>query len=195
MGPTTRRAVLGGLGAAAWALTGVGAGTARAGHDPEVPRIEFHSQTRRLDVDTPTVLVARADLPEGGFVMVHDRPASGGHHADAGSADGRAGFGGRESASRTSSGSGDGTGGDHTGHGHRHEIFGITEYLDAGHYGGVTVPLERVPAPGTHDLVAMLHRDDNGNEAFDGHGTDPHYRTDDTDLHVDADVRFISPTD
>lgn len=188
--------MLGCLGATAGVVTGLGAGTARAGHDPDAPRVEFHRQTRRLDVDTPSVLVARADLPEGGFVMVHDEPASGGHHASRRVFDGASGPDGRGTGGRTRTGDGnegDGTGGDHAGHDHGHDVFGVTEYLPPGHYGGVAVPLERVPPPGTDDLVAMLHRDD-GNEAFDGHGRDEHYSTDGSSLHVNAAVRFVSPT-
>lgn len=188
--------MLGRLGAAAWVATGLGAGAASAGHDPDEPRIEFHRQTRRLDVDTRSVLVARADLPEGGFVMVHDEPASEGHHESTRLVDGVSGSAGRGNGGRTRSGGGndgDATGGDHAGHDHRHDVFGITGYLDPGHYGGVAVPLETVPNPGTYGLVAMLHRDD-GNEEFDGHGRDGHYRTDGSNLHVNADVRFVSPT-
>ena len=180
--------MLGGIGTAAAVFADLGAGTASAGHDPVTPRIEFHNQTRRLDVDTPSVLVARADLPEGGFVMVHDKPASGGHH---GSAETVADVSG-ESTSSTDDGGGGSGGEDHSGHGHMHDVFGITNYLAPGHYGGIRVPLQRVPESGTYELVGMLHKD-NGNEEFDGHGQDPHYRTDDSDLHVDADVRFISP--
>jgi hypothetical protein len=177
---------------AAGVLAGLGVGSTRAAHTPADPRIEFHRQTRRLDVDTPSVLVARADLPDGGFVMVHDKPASGGHHADAPGVDGT-----RENEidGRTgdeNGGRGGSDGEDHSDHDHTHDAFGITAYLDPGHYGGVTVPLTEVPAPGTYELVAMLHRDGNGNEEFDGHGTDEHYRTEGSDLHVDADVRFIS---
>jgi hypothetical protein len=145
-----------------------------------------------VDADTPSVLVARADLPEGGFVMVHDRPASGGHHANTGNVDAVSEGSRRESDGRTGEGTGDGgTGETHSGHGHTHDIFGITEYLAPGHYGGVKVPLETVPAPGTYELVAMLHKDD-GNEEFDGHGTDEHYSSDGSKLHVDADVKFVS---
>jgi hypothetical protein len=126
---------------------------ASAGHDPVTPRIEFYDQTRRLDVDTPTVLVARADLPDGGFVMVHDKPASGGHHgSEEIVADGSG-----ESTSSTDGGDGGEGGEDHSGHGHMHDIFGITAYLAPGHYDGVTVPLQRVPETGTYELVAMLH--------------------------------------
>lgn len=193
MQPTSRRSVLRRSGVAAAAFAGLGAGTARAGHDPDEPRIEFHRQTRRLDTDIPSVLVARADLPEGGFVMVHDRPASGGHHANTGSVDGVSGSSRREIGSRTGEGKGnDGTGEDHTGHDHTHDIFGITEYLDPGHYAGVKVPLETVPTRGTYELVAMLHKDV-GNEEFDGQETDEHYSSDGSDLHVDADVKFIAP--
>lgn len=168
------------LGAAAGVAAGLGTGTARAGRVPADPRIEFHRQTRRLDADTPSVLVARADLPEGGFVMVHDEPASGGHHASV----------------RFSSNDhgGSGSGADHTGHDHDHDVFGITTYLDPGRYGGVRVPLTEAPAPGPYELVGMLHADD-GNETFDDPARDQHYRIDGSDLHVTADVRFIAPTD
>jgi hypothetical protein len=188
----SRRSVLRQFGAAAVVLSGLGAGTARAGHDPEEPRIEFHRQTRRLDADTPSVLVARADLPRGGFVMVHDKPASGGHHANVSSVDDVSGTSGGDHSGGDGGG---GEGGEGKGHsGCEHGIYGITEYLAPGHYGGVTVPLERVPTPGTYELVAMLHEDD-GNEEFDGCGTDGHYSTDGSHVHAVADVRFISPTD
>lgn len=190
MRPISRRTVLGRLGATAGVLAGLGAGPVRAGHTPDEPRLEFHRQTRRLDAETPSVLVARADLPDGGFVMVHDKPPSGDHHASAGRVDVGAGFTDDEHV-RARSDNG-GTGDDHTGHTHRHDIFGITVYLPPGHYGGVKVPLTTVPAPGTYELVAMLHRD-NGNETFDGPGTDEHDTVDGSTLHVNADVRFIAP--
>ena len=67
-----RRSILQQVGAVGLALVGFGTGTAHANHDPDEPRIEFHRQTRRINGDEPAVLVARADLPERGFVMVHD---------------------------------------------------------------------------------------------------------------------------
>ncbi|MFC7133616.1 MULTISPECIES: DUF7282 domain-containing protein [Salinibaculum] len=161
------------------ALAGVGTGTAQASQDSADARIEFSKQTRRLDVDVPSVLIARADLPEGGFIMVHETPDSGGHHASV--------QGGDDVS--TSSNGGDG------GHsGCTHEIYGITGYLAPGSYGGVALPLETAPAPGTYELVAMLHRDD-GNETFDGCANDGHYSADGSHVKAVADVRFISPTE
>ncbi|MDX1745352.1 MAG: hypothetical protein R3324_05385 [Halobacteriales archaeon] len=72
----TRRTVLGILGGG---LAGVlGSGVAAARHVPETPRIIFNKQTRHAPDEKPTtVLVQRADLPDGGFVVIHH-----GQHGD-----------------------------------------------------------------------------------------------------------------
>ncbi|MFC6721607.1 DUF7282 domain-containing protein [Halobacteriaceae archaeon SHR40] len=129
----------------------VGTGTANASHNPDEPRIEFNRQTRRLSVKEPSVLVARADLPEGGFVMVHDT---------------------HDMEGMSASGCPD-----------NHEVYGETENLDPGHYGGVKVPLTNVPEePRTDKLVAMIHTVDE-----DGKKECP------PEIREKADVKFISP--
>ena len=146
----SRRSVLRRVGAVGLALVGFGTGTVHASHDPDEFRIEFHRQTRRLNAKQPSVLVARADLPEGGFVMVHDT---------------------HDMEDMSESGCPD-----------NHEIYGETEVLDAGHYGGVKVPLTNVPEePGTEELVAMIHEGDP-----EDHKCPP-------ELREKADVKFISP--
>ena len=153
MHPKSRRSVLRGVGAAGVALAGFGTGTASASHIPDEFRIVFHRQTRRLDVEEPSVLVARADLPERGFVMVHEP---------------RDGMGGMSAMGCPD----------------MHDIYGVTEVLDPGHYGGVKVPLTNVPdEPGTEELVAMIHTVDG-----DGKKTCP------PEIRDTADVRFISPS-
>ena len=152
MQPKSRRSVLRGVGAAGVAIASFGTGTASATHVPDEFRIEFHKQTRRLDVEDPSVLVASASLPEQGFVMVHETH------------DGMEGM--------SESGCPD-----------MHDIYGETEVLDPGHYGGVKVPLEKVPAePGTEELVAMIHTlNEDGNKECP------------PEIREKSDVRFISP--
>lgn len=129
----------------------VGAGTASAGRDPDEFRITFNRQTRRLTAEEPSVLVARADLPERGLVMVHDA---------------------RDMEDTPESGCPD-----------THEIYGETEVLDPGHYGGITVPLRDVPAaPGSENLVAMIHAVDEDEE-----------RECPPEIRENADIAFISP--
>jgi hypothetical protein len=64
-----------------------------------------------------------------------------------------------------------------------HEIYGETDVLEPGHYGGVKVPLTDVPATsGTEKLVAMIHTvDETGKK-----GCPPEVRE-------NADVKFLSP--
>lgn len=130
----------------------VGTGTANASHNPIDFRIEFNRQTRRLDVDEPSVLVARAYLPDDGLVMVHET-----HDMD---------------------NMGDM---DNGGCPEKHDIYGEKK-LDAGHHGGVKIPLKDVPDdPGTEELKAMIHT-----VGGDGHKCPP-------EVHKTADVTFISP--
>ncbi|AUX08985.1 hypothetical protein AArcSl_1354 [Halalkaliarchaeum desulfuricum] len=143
--------MLRGIGVTGIALAGFSSGTVTASHDPDEFRIEFNKQTRRLDVEEPSVLVASAHLPESGFVMVHET-----HDHDMGN--------------MSDSGCPD-----------MHEIYGDTDILDPGHYGGITVPLDKSPdEAGTEELVAMIHEVDNGDDKI----CPP-------EIRQKADVRFI----
>ncbi|MBP1923759.1 hypothetical protein J2751_002804 [Halorubrum alkaliphilum] len=148
--PIRRRQLLKSVAGTSVALA-VGTGTANASHDPDEFRIEFNRQTRRLNAKEPSVLVARADLPERGFVMVHDT---------------------HDMEDMSESGCPD-----------THEIYGKTDVLDPGHYGGMKVPLTDVPAaPGTEELVAMIHTVDDGDQ-----------KECPPEVREKADVKFISP--
>lgn len=128
---------------------GIGTSTAVARHRPREPRVIFERQTRRV-TDPTTVVVPRADLPDGGWVVVH-----GGDHAGHGGGDG--GHGEQK---------------------HEHRILGVIGPLEPGHYGGLKVTLSTKPEPGTRTLTAMLHRDDPDDGAFrheGDHTEDPHY--------------------
>jgi hypothetical protein len=66
----TRRSVLGLIGGVV--TTALGSGVVSARHDPQTPRITFNKQTRHIrDGRTTTVVVPRADLPEGGWIVIH----------------------------------------------------------------------------------------------------------------------------
>jgi hypothetical protein len=130
-------------------IVGLGAGTGvtSARHRPDEPRVIFNRQTRQI-ADPTTVVVPRADLPDGGWVVVH-----GGDHS------GHSGDNGHST-------------------GHHHRILGVTDLLPPGHYGGLKVELSTVPAPGTEMLTAMLHRNTGDDEEFthdETHEADPHY--------------------
>ena len=147
--PIRRRQLLKTVAGTSVALA-VGTGTANASHDPDEFRIEFNRQTRRLNAEEPSVLVARADLPEGGFVMVHDT---------------------HDMEGMSESGCPD-----------NHEVYGETEVLDPGHYGGMKVPLTNVPEePGTEELVAMIHKGGPEDDKCP------------PEVREKADVKFISP--
>jgi hypothetical protein len=132
----------------------------------------FNRQTRRI-ADPTTVVVPRADLPEGGWVVIHDgdHRSHGGGGGD-GDGDGSGGSGGHGDDSDGSGGSG----GHGDGH-HDHGILGVKGPLDPGHYGGLKVALFEPPEPGPRTLTAMLHRD-TGDDVFthdENHAEDPHY--------------------
>lgn len=140
---------------------GSGAGVASARHGPDEPRVIFNRQTRRI-ADPTTVVVPRADLPEGGWVVVHD----GDHSGHGGGGDGHGG--------------GSGSDGGHGGDGHDHRILGVAGPFEPGHYGGLKVELDEweSPEPGTRTLTAMLHRDTPDDDEFthdEDHTEDPHY--------------------
>jgi hypothetical protein len=137
------------LGGGLFAVTG--SGLAAAKHVPETPRITFNKQTRRVRANRPTtVVVPRADLPEGGYVVIH-------HGRHEGHANG---------------------GGDHTHGGGDHHIIGHSEYLEPGHYGGLKIPVSP-PGTGEQTLTAMLHKEDGDNREFNHPGGDPHYTSTD----------------
>ncbi|WP_458186572.1 DUF7282 domain-containing protein [Haladaptatus sp. NG-WS-4] len=71
-----RRTVIGLLGGGI--TTALGSGLAAASHVPELPGITFNKQTSRVQEDKPTtIVVPRADLPEGGWIVIHE-----GQHED-----------------------------------------------------------------------------------------------------------------
>ncbi|WP_137287710.1 DUF7282 domain-containing protein [Halorussus salinisoli] len=85
-----------------------------------------------------TVVVQSVTLPEGGFVVVHDvRGMMGG---------GRAGERGRDQP--------------------RHDVYGVSEFLEPGTHENVTVELDD-PLNDSQRVVAVAHRDPNGNQSFD----------------------------
>ena len=128
-----------------------GSGLAAAKHVPETPRITFNKQTRRVRANRPTtVVVPRADLPEGGYVVIHH-----GRH------EGHASGGGTHAH-----GSGD------------HHIIGHSEYLEKGHYGGLKVPVSP-PGTGEQTLTAMLHEEDGDEQGFNHPNGDRHYTSPD----------------
>lgn len=142
------------------ALAVGGTGVASAARTPTEPRVIFERQSRPV-ADPTTVQVARADLPDGGWVVIHPGDHTG-HGGDGGDGAG------------THSTSSDGGGGG----GHDHGTLGVVGPLEPGRYGGLMVPLDAQPAPGTRTLTAMLHRDAPADGAFTHHvdrSTDPHY--------------------
>ncbi len=148
MNEFTRRATMSLLGGGLFAVTG--SGLAAAKHVPETPRITFNKQTRQVRANRPTtVVVPRADLPEGGYVVIHhgrhERNANGGSNHTHGEGD--------------------------------HHIIGHSEYLEPGHYGGLKIPVSP-PGTGEQTLTAMLHKDD-GDGEFNHPGGDPHYTSTD----------------
>lgn len=148
--PIRRRQLLKTVAGSSVALA-IGTGTASASREPDEFRIKFNRQTRRLSVEEPSVLVARADLPERGFVMVHDA---------------------HDMEGMSESGCPD-----------NHDIYGETSVLNPGRYGGMKVPLTDVPAaPGTEELVAMIHTVDGDDE-----------KECPPEVREKADIKFISP--
>jgi hypothetical protein len=135
----------------------------------------FNRQTRRI-ADPTTVVVPRADLPGGGWVVIHDGDHRG-HGGGGGDDDGRGGGGGGGGDDDGRGGGGGGGGGHGDGH-HDHGILGVEGPLDPGHYGELKVALFEPPEPGPRTLTAMLHRDTRAGENFEhdeNHDLDPHY--------------------
>lgn len=140
MTDTTRRTVLRGI--AATALAGVGAGTAAAA--PAEAAVSFPDQTRGRGADGARVRVAEATLNDGGFVVIHNDLLF-------------------EAAKRAKSGNLEGAFDAVV-----NSVSGVSDYLSPGTSKNVIIELTPADVEnGEQTLVAMAHRDTNGNEAYD----------------------------
>jgi hypothetical protein len=140
--------------------TGVAAGS----HVPETPRITFNRRSRRVREGEPTtVAVPRADLSEGGRVVVHR-----GRHVDHGDGDHEHG----------------------EGHAGDHHVVGHSSSLEPRQYGGLKPPVaerEGLSFPGTRTLTVISCEDD-GDEEFNHPPDDSHY----TDPDGSGPVRDVA---
>ena len=133
----SRRAVLGGI--ATVAATGIGVGTA-AGAPPEAS-VSFPDQTRGRGANGARVRVAEATLDDGGFIVIHNDLLLEVDPDDSN----------RENFRKVVD-----------------SVSGVSGLLPAGQSKNVIIPLrpDRVD-DGEQTLIAMAHRDDNGNGEYD----------------------------